>query len=42
MSWEDGKAVIEEARVAVVITLSGIVYHRLAAGAWFAKGDNAS
>ena len=42
MSWEDGDAIIKEARVAVVIMLSGTIHHRLAVRACLVKGDNVS
>lgn len=42
MSLEDGDAVIEKARVALVITLSGIIRHSLAIRVCFLKEDNVS
>lgn len=40
MSLEDGNAIIEKARVSMVIALSGIIHHGLSAKACFAKRDN--
>lgn len=42
MSWEDGDAIMKEARVAVVVMLSGNIDHRLAVRACFVKEDNVS